>query len=75
MNNANKITYLIFSSSWSIVIKIHVCHIDIKGRFPRSININKELQVLSEKIPVDELQFIESRGQALHSDMGNTQPQ
>lgn len=74
MNNAHKIIYIIFPSSQSMVIKIHICHIDINGGFPRYTNTNKELQVLSEKIRVGELHFtyfIENRRQTFHSDMAN----
>lgn len=74
MNVANKIIYVIFPSSQSIVIKFIICHIDLNGGFPGYINTNKELQVLSEKLRVDELHFtyfIENRRQTFHSDMTN----
>jgi len=74
VNNANKIIYIIFPSSQSMAIKIIIYLIDLYCGFPRYINTYKELQVLSEEIPLDELHFtyfIENRRQTFHSDMTN----
>lgn len=59
MNNANKIIYIIFPSSQSVIIKIQNSYRRINGGFPKYINTDKELQVSSEKIPeAGELHFL-----------------